>query len=103
MGFKIKWATVCWLRHKTDRRKKTAGHVSRSSGLLHLEASWARVSQSDLKTGGGVTQMVHVTSPQRLHLVVAEDRRVDAMGRIRPFYPNFTVFYVLGTRGILVF
>jgi hypothetical protein len=31
------------------------GHASRSSGLLHVEASLARVSQSDLKTGGGTT------------------------------------------------
>jgi hypothetical protein len=31
------------------------GHVSRSSGLLHVEASLARVFQSDLKTGGGAT------------------------------------------------
>jgi hypothetical protein len=31
------------------------GHASRSSGLLHLEASLARVSQSGPKTSGGVT------------------------------------------------
>jgi hypothetical protein len=31
------------------------GHVSRSSGLLHVEASLARVSQSSLKTSGGAT------------------------------------------------
>jgi hypothetical protein len=31
------------------------GHASRSSGLLRVEASLARVSQSDLKTGGGAT------------------------------------------------
>jgi hypothetical protein len=30
-------------------------HASRSSGLLHMEASRARVFQSGLKTGGGVT------------------------------------------------
>jgi hypothetical protein len=30
-------------------------HASRSGGLLHHEASHARVSQSDLKTGGGAT------------------------------------------------
>jgi hypothetical protein len=30
-----------------------ARHASRSSGLLHLEASRARVSQSSLKIGGG--------------------------------------------------
>jgi hypothetical protein len=29
-------------------------HTSRSNGLLRLEASRARVSQSCLKTGGGV-------------------------------------------------
>jgi hypothetical protein len=28
------------------------GHALRSSGLLHVEASLARVSQSGLKTGG---------------------------------------------------
>jgi hypothetical protein len=32
-----------------------AGHASRSSSLLGVEASLARVSQSDLKTGGGAT------------------------------------------------
>jgi hypothetical protein len=31
------------------------GHASRSSGLLHVEASLARVSQSGLKLGGGAT------------------------------------------------
>jgi hypothetical protein len=32
-----------------------AGHASRSSGLLHVEARLARVSQFGLKTGGGAT------------------------------------------------
>jgi hypothetical protein len=31
----------------------SAGHASRSSGLLRLETSQARVSQSSPKTGGG--------------------------------------------------
>jgi hypothetical protein len=31
------------------------GHTLRSSGLLHVKASLARISQSDLKTGGGAT------------------------------------------------
>jgi hypothetical protein len=31
------------------------GHASRSSSLVHVEASLARVSQSGLKTGGGAT------------------------------------------------
>jgi hypothetical protein len=31
------------------------GHASRCSDLLHVEASLARIFQSGLKTGGGVT------------------------------------------------
>jgi hypothetical protein len=40
---------------QNQRREDSVGHTSRSSGLLHLEASHARVSQSGLKTGGGMT------------------------------------------------
>jgi hypothetical protein len=36
-------------------RKVGAGQASRSSSLLGVEASLARVSQSGLKTGGGAT------------------------------------------------
>jgi hypothetical protein len=35
------------------RREVGVEHASRSSSLLHVEASLARVSQSGLKTGGG--------------------------------------------------
>jgi hypothetical protein len=34
------------------RMEVGTGHTSRSSGLLRVEASLTRVSQSDLKTGG---------------------------------------------------
>jgi hypothetical protein len=37
------------------RREVDAGHGSRFSGLLRVEASLDRVSQSGQKTGGGVT------------------------------------------------
>jgi hypothetical protein len=37
------------------RREVDAGHTLRSSGLLHVEVSLTRVSQSDLKTSGGAT------------------------------------------------
>jgi hypothetical protein len=78
-------------------------HASRSSGLLHMEASRIRIIQSGIKTSGGAAWMVHVASSQRLCRVEAEDARVDAMTCIGPFSPNFAVFYVLGPRGILVF
>jgi hypothetical protein len=37
------------------RREVGVGHASRSSSLLVVEGSLAMVSQSGLKTGGGVT------------------------------------------------
>jgi hypothetical protein len=37
------------------RREVGVGHALRSSGLLGVEASLTKVSQSDLKTGGGAT------------------------------------------------
>jgi hypothetical protein len=40
---------------QNQRRELGAGHTLRSSGLLHVEASLARGSQSDLKTDGGAT------------------------------------------------
>jgi hypothetical protein len=80
----------------------SAGHASRSSGLLRLEASRTRVSQSSLKTDGGTTQMVHVVSSQRSRGYEVEDGRVDATSCIELFYPNFTVFVVLGHKGNLL-
>jgi hypothetical protein len=74
------------------------GHASRSNGLLHDEASQARIFLSGLKTGGGAAWMVHITSLWRLRLAEAEakDGLVDAMRYIGLFYPNFTIFHVLG-------
>jgi hypothetical protein len=78
------------------------GHASRYSGLLRLEASRARVSQSNLKTDGGTAWMVHVASSQRSCEDEAKDRRVNATGCIGLFYPNFVVFVVFGHNGSLV-
>jgi hypothetical protein len=79
------------------------GHSLRSSGLLHVKASRARVFQYGLKTYGGAAWMVHVASLWRWRRVKAENRRVNAMGCVGPFYPNFAVFFVFGPGGILVF
>jgi hypothetical protein len=37
------------------RREVDVGYTTRTSGLLRVEASLARVFQSGLKTGGGAT------------------------------------------------
>jgi hypothetical protein len=59
--------TVSWFGHQNQvsfsfsvapqnrQREVDARHASRFSGLLHVEASPARVSLSDLKTDGGAT------------------------------------------------
>jgi hypothetical protein len=78
------------------------GHALRSSGLLLLEMSRARVSRCSLKTGRDMAQMVHVASSQRSHGDEVEDERVDAVDCIGLFYPNFVVFFVLGHKGSLV-
>jgi hypothetical protein len=50
------------------------GHTLRSSVLFHLEVSRTEVFQSSLKTDGGTTWMVHMTSLQRSRGDEAEDR-----------------------------
>jgi hypothetical protein len=59
--------TVSWFRPQNQagfglsvasqnrRREVGVGHTSRSSSLLHVKASLARVSQSSLKISGGAT------------------------------------------------
>jgi hypothetical protein len=79
-----------------------AGYASRSNGLLRLETSRVRVSQSILKIGGGPMWMVHVASSRRSRGDEAKDRRVDAMSCIGLLYPNFIVFIVLGHKSSLV-
>jgi hypothetical protein len=66
LGLKIT-TTVSWFEHQNQvgfglsvapqnqRREVDVGHTSRSSSLLHVEASPARVFQSGLKSGGGAT------------------------------------------------
>jgi hypothetical protein len=66
LGLKTMWEEVC--RFAPQNRQVVedgVGHASRSSGLLRLEASRARVSQSSLKTGRGVARMVLLTSSWR--------------------------------------
>jgi hypothetical protein len=68
-----------------------------------VEASSARVSQSGLKTGDGVAQVVHVASSRRSCGDQVKDEWVDAMSWVRPCYLYFVIFIVFYPRGILVF
>jgi hypothetical protein len=79
------------------------GHASRYRGLVHVEASQSRVFSLALRMAEAQRWVVHMALLPRPREDQVEDGWVNAMGCIRRFYPNFSVFYVLGTRGILVF
>jgi hypothetical protein len=72
-------------------REVDLGHALKSSSLLGVKVSLARVFQSGLKTDGGATT-------QRLRRKQAEAGRVDMTGCVGPCYPCFTVFLLLGPR-----
>jgi hypothetical protein len=79
------------------------GHALRSSGLLHVKVSLARVFQSGLKTSGGVTTRgARGTITERLRRRQVEDGRIDATGCVGPCYTTFVVVNVLVPRGIVV-
>jgi hypothetical protein len=67
-----------------------------------VEASLARVSQSGMKTDGGATTGGARGTSRKLRQRQAEDGRVDATDCVGPCYPCFTVFFLLGPRGIVV-
>jgi hypothetical protein len=48
-------------------------------------------------------RVVHVASSRRMRRDQVEDGRIDATDCVGPCYPYFTVFYILGHRGIIVF
>jgi hypothetical protein len=78
------------------------GHASRSSGLLDMEASLARVPSLTSRLAEARRWVVHMTPSQRLRRSQVEDERVDAMGCVKPCYPCFVVFILLDHRGIIV-
>jgi hypothetical protein len=113
LGLKITM-TVSWFVHQNQvsfglsvasqnrRRDVYTVHASRSSSLLGVKASLARISQSALKTGGGAITGGDVASSRRLRWRQVKNRRVDATGCVGPCYPTFAVFHILDPRGIVV-
>jgi hypothetical protein len=80
-----------------------AGHASRSGSLLRLEASYGRVFQTALRTGGGATMSGAHDIIMEIALSGGWRRIVDVMSCVGPFYPKIVVFYVLGHTGKIVF
>jgi hypothetical protein len=78
------------------------GHASRSSGLLHVDVSRARVFQSGLKTGGGA--MAGGARGTIAEVASSSNRRPTGRcdGLCRTLLPLLAVFVLLGPRGIIV-
>jgi hypothetical protein len=84
------------------RREVGTRHASRSSGLLRVEASRARIFNLTSRLAEARRRMLHVAPSQKLRRSQVEDGRVDAMGCVEPCYPYFTIFILLGPRNIVV-
>jgi hypothetical protein len=79
------------------------GHMSRSNGLLLLQASRARIFQFASKLAEERRRVLDMTSLRRPREDEVEDGHVHVMGCIKLFYLNFIAFVVQGPMGILIF
>jgi hypothetical protein len=103
LGIKTKRTSVCRLRHKTDRGM-LAWDTRRDLATCF---SWKQVRLEFLSLASRLMEtqrwVVHMASSWRLHRDEAEDGRVNVMRCIGLFYHKIIVFYVLGSRGNLIF
>jgi hypothetical protein len=96
LGLKIKWASVCQLRHITD-----GGWLAWDTRRdLAACFTWKQVCPERLAEAQW--RAVHVAPSQRLRRRQVEDWWVNVTGCVGPCYPTFAVFNVLGPRGIVV-
>jgi hypothetical protein len=102
LGLKTKQILVCLLSHKTDRGR-SARDTCRD---LVACFTWKQVELGFPSLASRLVEarrrVVHVAPSLRLRQSQVKDGRVDATGCIRPCYPYFVVFILLGSRGILV-
>jgi hypothetical protein len=103
LGLKTKRTSVSRLHHKTDggwlawdtRRDLAACFAWKQVGLGFSSLA-SRLEEAR-------RWVVHVVPSQRLRRGQVKDGRVNATGCVRPCYPCFVIFFVLGPRGIVVF
>jgi hypothetical protein len=102
LGLKTKQASVCRLRHKTDRRATACG----THRDLAAYFAWKHVGLGFPSLASRLAearqQVVFVAPSQRLRRSQIEDGWVDVMGGVEPCYPYFVIFFLLGPRGIVV-
>jgi hypothetical protein len=102
LGLKTKWASVCRLRHKTDGGRSARDTHQDLAACLTSKQVWLGFSSLACRLVQARRRMVHLTPSRRLHRRQVEAGRVDATGCVRPCYPCFVVFLLLGPRGVVV-
>jgi hypothetical protein len=101
LGLKTKQASVCQLCHKIDGGRMTC---DTSQDLVACFA-WKQValgfSSLAKRPAEARRRMVHVAPSWRLHQDQVEDKWIDVMGCVGPYYPYFTI--LLSLRDIVIF
>jgi hypothetical protein len=102
LGLKTKLASVCRLRHKTDKRA-TAWDTRRDLAACF---AWKQVWLGFPSLASRLTEarwwVMHVAPSRRMRQSQVEDGWVDATGCVGPCYHSFVVFFLLDHRGIVV-
>jgi hypothetical protein len=99
---KTKQASVCRLCHKTDGGRSAQDTHRDLAACFAWKQVWLGFPSLARRLAEAQRCVVHMAPSQRLHRRQVEDGRVDATGYVRPCYPTFAVFNVLGPRGIVV-
>jgi hypothetical protein len=103
LDLKTNWASVCRLRHKTIGGRMTQDTRRDMVACFTLKQVVLRFPSLALILAEARQRVVHVAPSWRLRRNQVEYGWVDVMGYVGPYYPYFTVFYVLGRRGIIFF
>jgi hypothetical protein len=103
LSLKIKQTSICRLQHKTNGGRMpwdTRRHLTACFAWKQVALGFPSLAS---RLADARRRVVHVAPLQRLRRDQVEDGWVDVMNCVRPCYAYFTVFYVLGPRGIIVF
>jgi hypothetical protein len=101
-GRKTKQTSVCRLRHKTDGGRSTRYTECDLAACFTWKQVWLGFSTMASRLAEARWRVVHVALSQRLHRSQVEDKHVDVMGCVRPYYHCFAIFILLDPRGIVV-
>jgi hypothetical protein len=102
LDLKTKQALVCRLCHKTDGGRSAQDTRRDLAACFTWKQVWLGFPSLAGRLAKARRWVVHVAPSRRLHRKQVEDGRVDATGYVRPCYPIFAIFNVLGHRGIVV-